>query len=520
MNAPDFEARRDRYGRYLVLPPDGGKPVGYTRATTIAKTLDDTSNLEKWATRMVALGLAKRPDLLAQVATLPDDDRKALNNVCEKAKEAGGATIRRDLGTAIHVMFQQSCENPDYMPPQQYQRDIDAIHRAIADAGLELVGLNEFMVVNDCHQIAGTADLVLRRISDQRLFVADLKTGSSVNYGGIGFAIQLAIYASADAMYVQGAANDGSDDTRLPMPELDQNLGIIIHCQPESATCELHWVDLQLGRNCLDLALKVRALRKFDPLVPLIPTVETKATVDAVFGDTTEVSLVDNDWRDWMLARMRTIADAGALDMLGERWPDGAPTLKSGAPITVSQGDAIAAAVATVERDHNLAFPTPQPGVPVVELTPRPVPYLVPDEGDELTDHQYNELLAAEATLDDAAFAWVATIIDGARRANRDIRISAPHGRRTQRRHRIGLALMALAPHDDTDLARACVGLAIGEPVTPDIDLAAEIGSLTIDEAERLHKIVRAINTLQLEVAYCDDGQVEIHGDIHAALAA
>lgn len=38
---PTDAVRRDRWGRYLVVPPDGGKPVGYTRATTVAKALDE-----------------------------------------------------------------------------------------------------------------------------------------------------------------------------------------------------------------------------------------------------------------------------------------------------------------------------------------------------------------------------------------------------------------------------------------------------------------------------------------------
>ena len=53
--------RRDRWGRYLVLPPGAAKPVGYTRATTVAKTLDEQSNLVAWKARMVALGLGRSP---------------------------------------------------------------------------------------------------------------------------------------------------------------------------------------------------------------------------------------------------------------------------------------------------------------------------------------------------------------------------------------------------------------------------------------------------------------------------
>jgi len=69
------QARRDKLGRYPGHRPGDAEMVSYTRATTVAKTLDDTSNLEKWSGRMVALGLAARPDLLALVAAAEADDR-------------------------------------------------------------------------------------------------------------------------------------------------------------------------------------------------------------------------------------------------------------------------------------------------------------------------------------------------------------------------------------------------------------------------------------------------------------
>ena len=176
--------RRDRYGRYVVLAPDGKKPEGYTRATTVAKALDDTSNLMAWGRRMTALGLAARPDLLALVQTTDNTDKKALDRLCESASEAGGATARRDLGTALHKMFEASCVTPGYQPPATYAADILAIHQALRAAGLQVVDeCSELMVVIDRHKIAGMADLIVERISDGQLFIADLKTGSSVEWG-------------------------------------------------------------------------------------------------------------------------------------------------------------------------------------------------------------------------------------------------------------------------------------------------------------------------------------------------
>ena len=156
------QTRRDRWGRYLVVPPTGGKPVGYTRATTIAKTLDDTSSLMSWAERMTAIGLSRRPDILAQIADA-ETDKKQLNRLCDQAKEAGGATIRRDLGTALHAMLEHSITDPDYTVPPAHTDDINAVHRLLAEHNL--IADPEFcerIVVNDQHQIAGTFDLLLR----------------------------------------------------------------------------------------------------------------------------------------------------------------------------------------------------------------------------------------------------------------------------------------------------------------------------------------------------------------------
>ena len=59
-------AQFDRYGRYLIPPADGGKPVAHTRATTWASTNDDQHNLTRWKLRTAALGLSRRSDLLAE----------------------------------------------------------------------------------------------------------------------------------------------------------------------------------------------------------------------------------------------------------------------------------------------------------------------------------------------------------------------------------------------------------------------------------------------------------------------
>jgi hypothetical protein len=518
------ETRRDRWGRYEVVPPEGGKPVGYTRATTIAKTLDDQSNLMLWSSRMVALGLAQRPDLLAMVATLPNDDKRALNDVCERAKEAGGATVRRDLGTAMHTMLEQSWTIEGYEPPPAFAADIDAVHDALATAGLRVVGMHERIVVNDTHRIAGTFDLVLAD-AEGTLYISDIKTGSSIDAGAVGYALQLAIYATADALYTQGAAADGSADLREPMPDVSRERGLIIHVEPNSGRCELHWIDLTVGIAALEVAMQVRDLRKAKPLTQVEPSPAiTLAMVEAMFPgvvDVTPVEHVNDDWRAWITGRITTIADNGHIADLAARWPHHIPTLKTGAPITIEQGIEIAALCSTVEAMHDMAFGDPAPDRTPKPQRPEPRPdYVAPEEGATISQGDVAALNVTINALDDDARAWIVATVKSAHSGGRDIRMSGAGARRTERRLAIASALAALAPHADDELLRTLLGIAIGDEVQPGHHLGRAVGSLTIDEAHRLHRLADAIDDLTLTVAWGDDGSVSIIGDTQAAAAA
>ncbi len=85
------EIERDRYGRPLVKPPTGKKLVPYTRATTIANSLDDASALTAWKMRMAAIGLTVRSDLLLAISAA-QEDKMAINKYIEDAMEVAGAS--------------------------------------------------------------------------------------------------------------------------------------------------------------------------------------------------------------------------------------------------------------------------------------------------------------------------------------------------------------------------------------------------------------------------------------------
>lgn len=522
LNPPALPTRRDRYGRYQVVNPTTGKVVGYTRATTIAKALDDGSGLIGWSKRMVALGLAARADLLALVATTGPDDKKTLDSICERAAEAGGSTVRRDLGTAVHAMLEQSWTDPDYKAPAPYTADIEAVHAALAAHGLTVeTGMIERIVVDDRHQIAGTFDLLLR-CPDGQLRVADIKTGSSP-LGALGFSIQLAIYANADALYTQGAAADGSEDRRDPMPEIAGDHGYILHVQPESGHCDIHTIDLSIGLAALDLALTVREMRKAKVLAPApIPEAVYEAAVGKVldaFPGAEIVTHVDDNWRTWMTGRLQAIKDAGHIEALALHWPD-VPTVPSGEPITIAQGLEIEAAVALIEQQHQLPFPEPltkpePPKAKPARAKRRPRP----DEGDLVADELVDDANARAQQLEPDAIAWIVNIRAEAAKGNYGIRLAGPGGKRTERRLAISNALIIMAPWCDDALSRALVGIAIGEELQPGHSLGAAIGSLTIDEARRLERLAAAVADSSLTPIWSED-TVTVTGDIESALAA
>ena len=515
--------RRDRWGRYLVLPEGGTKPIGYTRATTVAKGIEDSGGLLNWGKRMVAIGLAQRPDLVALVSTTADTDKKTLDDICERAAEQGGATVRRDLGTAVHGMLEKSWADPTFVAPDPYGSDVRAVHDALATARLRVVdGYSERMIVHDQYQIAGTFDLLVEDETGQR-FVADYKTGSSL-LGALAFAIQLSIYANADALYNQGAAKDGSEDTREPMPEVSKLHGVIIHVQPGSGHCDLHWLDLATGAEALELAIAVREMRKAKPLTPITLEVDVVTRTKQIAAAEKILSAadgnVDEEWRGWMRNRLKVLIDAGHTDLIRRSWPEGVPTLGSGEPIANHLADVIEQAVALIEREVQADFPAPKPSE-LAAATPKKRSTRKPaaDEGAEvgLAETQAVNKAARALTVDGRT--WLGSIMSAAKNANRAVNMTGPGAKVTERRFIIASSLLALADHADDDLARALLGIAMGEELQPAHELGDAVGALTIPEATRLGHLARALNAGSLIPIWEETG-VRITGDIDAAIAA
>jgi predicted RecB family endonuclease len=267
---------RDRWGRPWIVPPGGGKPVTYTRATTYVGVLEDTFNLSRWQQRMVALGLAQRPDLVLAAAAHHDDKEK-LNEICQSAMDAAAAGAAAGVGTALHKLTERLDLGQEIgVVPEAYRADIDAY--AKATAGFEVVAVEKF-VVQDHLKVGGTPDLVVSYGGE--LFIADKKTGS-IEWGAGKIAMQL-------AMYARSVFYDHVTKTRTPLGAVNLDRAIVVHLPAGQGRCELKWVDIAAGWEAVALATQVRAWRArrrliydFDPVKVLAGSFDVEVIGDVV----------------------------------------------------------------------------------------------------------------------------------------------------------------------------------------------------------------------------------------------
>lgn len=241
--APAPQIERDRWGRPIVIPPEGGKKVSYRRVTTFIDVLDDRHALELWKQRQVAYGMAMRQDLVLKAASA-SGDKKLLNEVVKSAEEAAGSTQAATTGTALHAITEQIDRGEDALIPPTSQPDIDAYREATSGLTMAMI---EVFVVNDVLKVGGTFDRIVQ-LPDGTLVVADIKTGS-IDYGAGKIAMQLALYSRSRLYNI-------SSGERIPL-QVDTSRGLVIHLPAGAGQCTLHWADLDVGWSGVQIAKDV-----------------------------------------------------------------------------------------------------------------------------------------------------------------------------------------------------------------------------------------------------------------------
>jgi hypothetical protein len=241
------EIDRDRYGRPMVVPPNSKKAIAYTRATTIANSLDDASALVAWKMRMAAIGLTTRPDLLLAISAA-GEDKLAVNAYIEEAMDAAGASKAANIGTAIHALTEKLDLGQELgIVPDQWLPDIRAYEETTKV--LNKIEIEQFAVL-DKFKIAGTPDRLVEYKGER--FIADLKTGRIDHPNNI--AMQLAIYSRALPYYPDTASRGSWGD-------VNQDKAIIVHLPAGTGMCKLLFIDINEGWKGVQLAMKARKWR-------------------------------------------------------------------------------------------------------------------------------------------------------------------------------------------------------------------------------------------------------------------
>ena len=495
--APRPEPERDRWGRYLIPDPTTGKKVPWIRATTWAKTCSDTFGLTKWELRMTAVGLARRPDLLAQVATVTDPDdpdaKKLLGAVCEDAKEAAGASVRRNLGTALHAMTEHLDAGRDFTIPDAHRADLDAYQAATAGLIIDPAHIERIVTIPEL-SVAGTFDRLVTH--DGQLMVADLKTGRDVLMGMGEIAIQLALYAHATTIY------DPTTGEHATMPGVSKETALVFHLPVGAGTCTVYEVDVAAGWEMAQVCGTVRAWRKRKDLARMIEGRKETTTYfeDPNTGDgdvITEVEVVSitPNRSEWIVSRVQAIkADLPErVDALRERWD--LTGIAKQPPWTDDEIDQLSTIIHHVED----SWSSPDPAALAVERAePAPAPespalWAAPDNGPDVSAEDAATLRAKIGELTgedlDTMRAWTRD----AREQDRPWSTGADISTRGFAIARAALRCIRAFPYAGRDAhTRAAIAYALVEELQPAWHTGAVLGSLTADQADTVADLADA----------------------------
>lgn len=503
------EPRRDQWGRPMILQPDG-KRRGYTRATTLAKTLEDEAGLANWKMRQVCVGLATRADLLALASTANGDKRK-LNNVAKSALDAAASDSRANLGTALHALVETVVQGGEPLTVLDgLAGDLDAF-RGVAKT-LELSSPETF-VVNDTWQVAGTFDFLVRVGKHWR--IGDLKTGTDLSYSWRSIAVQLATYANAEWIYNVDA------DERIAMPPIDKTRGVIVHLPAGEARCQLFEVDLDAGLEAAQRSLWTRNWRKAKVSWQIETPKATEKALEASLAardappalaepfttphETTEAAKAKRAWLTGRIDALRAID--GGLAALQAFWPAGVATFKQSDAHTLDELALIETALGAAEAKVAAPFEAEAPDLDARHEAKVDMPRTKPaaseangfecnvpavradgrffgpiDEGDAADEAEVLELRAKILAVESLR-SFVSQAAKDANATGASIAMNVP----TRRRHAIGRILLAVA-RDGEDVVRACCAhvLNTDAPLFPTTPFGQILGALHAHEAEAI----------------------------------
>lgn len=296
------------FNRPLLYAPDSVTRVPYSRPSTLGKDIDKGEALVPWEQAMVAMGMAKRPNLFARVQAIVarggtwKSDKKQLMEIMAQAKEAAKWKDQADRGTAIHD-FADAAEQgvldyslvPDHLagPVRWYQENVVPQFKVLATEC--------FVAVDRLIELPNRPPLPLRaagsidRVCEWqgKRYILDIKTGRDSEFR-TGVCGQLWLYSvgklyaddivDQDQKYLPGqglvdsweyAELDANDQPVNPSLRadlgVDQDRAIMLQA-PKFATrgewrWHAYWIPLDKGREiveCGQWARKARSVKEFE----------------------------------------------------------------------------------------------------------------------------------------------------------------------------------------------------------------------------------------------------------------
>lgn len=478
----------DGNNRYRAIPPGASEEQALTRVTTFVEALDSGGGaLTRWTIARALTGLRLDDAMRKRLMALDPDDAPALNALAEAAQLRGGSKLDADIGTALHLVTEHhdlTGEVPDL--PDAWRGHLDAW--VAATGHHEMVHVERSGYIAE-HALVGTIDRLVR-LPDGRCRVLDLKTGAKVRK--LTYAAQVAVYAHASHLWIGGEW--------VEAPEIDHETAWLAHLSATTGVCEIHTVDISRGWELAGVAAHVRANRSIKGLfgrekaTEVVPTsLPEPVTEVATIGDDDLLAERTADAQR-RIAIIRKDGDAPARSFLLGSWPTGVATRP---PWTHPDLDAIEGHLVHLDgaegpgwspTAERIDVPAASYGAEVVKIDRNPETTVAgPVAADELVAAMAQ--LSAEAR--DHGAAWVAEAK----------RHDAPWGsfglRMSVRTHATYMASVACLTHlydpDDPDaLTRAALAMVLGEEIQPAITTGAAVGSLDLDQAQRLADIANA----------------------------
>lgn len=483
------EPERDHSGRYVI------QGTSYTRMTTIADTLDDRYNLEKWKMRQVGRGVAKRPDLQALFLAHTPDEKRILDDAAEAAMDAAEAGAAANLGTSLHRMTERLDAGEALQVPEPYATDLHVYRSTLETAGVRVIpGMMELVVVNQALGYAGTFDRLVQAPWTTLGVVADLKTGANaVEHGAGAIAIQLAGYANATHVW------DPETQTLSPMPPVDRTKAIIVHLPAGRHECDLWVIDLEVGFEALQHALWVRSYRSRAKGGELVTKLAAGTHAPGIASGGVPVDADERPFlaagdparRQYFRDRLRMDAEelmarhgvdlAAVMPTLQHFWPADIQPLSTDHAHTDDELDRIEAALVELEAHQVLTFREPYAG----DIDPLDVLEGLPAGDVEGTTHP-------APTYD--AFVSVAPVVTD-ERSSADVELDAVFDVAPQDVVEQAIHRHEALPDDlkrqvhDACLAAGVPPLRFGQPTTAQMDLVFQ--ELSGAELERQHRLAQ-----------------------------